>query len=68
MYNFEVDGDFIEFTANVDKAGSYPISFGYSVERVAVNRHLYVNGELVSDAVKLEPTGSWESFQKLQRY
>lgn len=63
VYNFEVDGDFIEFTAKVDKDGSYPISFGYGIERVAVNRYLYVNGELVSDAVKFEPTGSWDLFQ-----
>jgi dextranase len=66
VYNFEVDGDFIEFTAKVEKDGSYPISFGYGVERTAVNRHLYVNGELVSDSINLEPTGSWESFENSQ--
>ncbi|MBT2755838.1 carbohydrate-binding protein [Mesobacillus foraminis] len=66
VFNFEVDGDFIEFTALAEKDGSYPISFGYGVERVAVNRHLYVNDKLVTDAVKFEPTGGWENFQNSQ--
>lgn len=66
VYNFETDGDFIEFTVKTAEAGTYPISFNYGVERIAVNRHLYVNGELVSDSIKLEPTGNWESFQKTE--
>lgn len=66
VYNFEVDGDFIEFTGRAEKDGTYPISFGYGVERLAVNRHLYVNGEHVTDAVKFEPTGGWETFQTSQ--
>ncbi|WP_299092444.1 glycoside hydrolase family 66 protein [uncultured Metabacillus sp.] len=63
VYHFETDGDFIEFTVNAAESGTYPISFHYGVERVAVNRHLFVNDELVSDSIKLEPTGGWESFK-----
>lgn len=66
VYNFETDGDFIEFTVKVPEAGTYPVSFHYGVERVAVNRHLFINDELVSDSVKLEPTGGWESYKKSQ--
>jgi dextranase len=62
VYYFETDGDFIEFTVHVNKAGSYPINFHYGVERLTVNRHLYVNGELVSNSITFEPTGGWESF------
>ncbi|MDM5196543.1 glycoside hydrolase family 66 protein [Fictibacillus enclensis] len=64
VYNFETDGDFIEFTVNAAQAGTYPISFNYGVERTAVNRHLYVNNELVSDSIKFKPTGGWESLEK----
>ncbi|WP_052737975.1 glycoside hydrolase family 66 protein [Bacillus sp. SA1-12] len=64
VYNFETDGDFIEFTVHVKEAGTYPISFYYGVERVAVNRQLIVNDEPVNDSIKLEPTGGWESYRK----
>ncbi|MBT2696566.1 carbohydrate-binding protein [Bacillus sp. ISL-40] len=63
VYNFDTDGDFIKFTVNEDQAGTYPIKFGYGVESVAVNRHMYVNNELAFDSIKFEPTGGWESFE-----
>ncbi|PTX61322.1 dextranase [Melghirimyces profundicolus] len=64
VYNFETDGDFIEFTVKADQAGTYPVSFQYGVERLAVNRSLYVNDKRISDSVKFEPTGGWEWFKK----
>ncbi len=51
VYNFETDGDFIEFTVDAAEAGTYPVSFQYGVESTAVSRHLYVNGELASDSI-----------------
>ncbi|WP_175991544.1 glycoside hydrolase family 66 protein [Bacillus sp. Marseille-Q1617] len=66
VYNFETDGDFIEFTVDAAEAGTYPVSFQYGVESTAVSRHLYVNGELASDSIQLDPTGGWESFQSTE--
>ncbi|WP_171016863.1 glycoside hydrolase family 66 protein [Pseudalkalibacillus caeni] len=63
VYNFETDGDYIEFNVNVKEAGTYPLSFQYGVERTAVSRNLYVNGELIEDQVHMESTGGWENFQ-----
>ncbi|MFS0637867.1 glycoside hydrolase family 66 protein [Mesobacillus foraminis] len=64
VYNFETDGDFIEFKVNAPQDGTYPVRFNYGVDRVAVNRQLFVNDELVGDQIKLEPTGGWESYQE----
>lgn len=63
VYNFETDGDYIEFTVKADKAGSYPVAFNYGVGKTVVARSLYVNNELVNDSLKLEPTGDLETFQ-----
>ncbi|MGD6805149.1 glycoside hydrolase family 66 protein [Rossellomorea aquimaris] len=63
VFNFETDGDFIEFDVNVKEAGTYPLSFQYGVERSAVSRNVYVNGELLKDQVQMTSTGGWENFQ-----
>nr|WP_276310239.1 glycoside hydrolase family 66 protein [Bacillus salacetis] len=63
VFNFETDGDYIEFDVNVKEAGTYPLSFQYGVEQIDVSRNLYVNGDPVKDKVLLKSTGGWENFQ-----
>ncbi|WP_445487777.1 glycoside hydrolase family 66 protein [Niallia sp. 03133] len=63
VYNFNTDGDYIEFTVKAEKTGSHPVAFNYGVAKTAVIRSLYVNNELVADSLKMEPTGGLETFQ-----
>ncbi|WP_052703114.1 glycoside hydrolase family 66 protein [Paenibacillus beijingensis] len=65
VYYFETDGDYVTFHVNVPSEGDYPIAVSYSVDKEAVSRNLYVNGDANSkQEVAFPSTGDWKDFRE----
>lgn len=59
------DGEWLEYTINVETAGDYPLNFRYANGNNSTGGpfHLQLDGEKISSDITMAPTGAWDSWK-----
>jgi uncharacterized protein YjdB len=61
------DGEWLEYTVNVARAGNYKMDIHYAALSNTGNIHVEFNGANVTQAISLLPTGAWQTYKTVSK-
>ncbi|NJM79591.1 MAG: carbohydrate-binding protein [Flavobacterium sp.] len=61
------NGEWLEYTVNVARAGNYKIDIRYAALSSTGNIHVDFNGANVSQGISLAPTGAWQTYTTVSK-
>jgi hypothetical protein len=66
VVGFTQNGEWMEYTVNVAKAGVYPLSVTYATPETGRRIRLSLNGKPLGEAITFTPTASWNELKTME--